>query len=86
MKRSRFPGSSSTPAQSSRSRTTSGVKHLDDEEEGTSWDGPLVVLVDTDSAGAAEVFAGVIKDYGRGLLVGDSPHPPVVTRTCTPSP
>ncbi len=50
----------------------SGVKHLDDEYEGTSWDGPLVVLVDTNSYGAAEVFAGVIKDYGRGLLVGDS--------------
>ena len=28
-----------------------GVKHLDDDEEGTAWDGPLVVLIDKFSAG-----------------------------------
>ncbi len=49
-----------------------GVKHLDDEDEGTAWDGPLVVLIDKFSASASEIFAGVIKDYGRGLIVGDS--------------
>jgi hypothetical protein len=48
------------------------VKHLDDEDKGTSWDGPLVVLIDGNTGGPAEVFAGVIKDYQRGLLVGDS--------------
>jgi carboxyl-terminal processing protease len=49
-----------------------GVKHLDDEEEGTAWDGPLVVLIDKFSASASEIFAGVIRDYGRGLIIGDS--------------
>jgi carboxyl-terminal processing protease len=49
-----------------------GVKHLDDEEEGTAWDGPLVVLIDKASASASEIFAGVIKDYSRGLLIGDA--------------
>jgi len=49
-----------------------GVKHLDDEDQGTAWDGPLVVLIDKASASASEIFAGVIKDYGRGLIVGDS--------------
>ena len=49
-----------------------GVKHLDDEEEGMAWDGPLVVLIDKASASASEIFAGVIKDYGRGLIIGDS--------------
>ena len=31
---------------------------------------PLVVLVDRDSASAAEIFAGAVKDYGIGTLVG----------------
>ena len=49
-----------------------GVKHHDDDDEGTAWDGPLVVLIDRFSASASEIFAGVIRDYGRGLIVGDS--------------
>jgi carboxyl-terminal processing protease len=49
-----------------------GVKHHDDDEEGTAWDGPLVVLIDKFSASASEIFAGVIRDYGRGLIIGDS--------------
>ena len=53
-------------------RDASGVRHLDDDDAGTAWDGPLVVLIDHYSASASEIFAGVIKDYGRGLIVGDS--------------
>ncbi|HKM51901.1 MAG TPA: carboxy terminal-processing peptidase [Isosphaeraceae bacterium] len=49
-----------------------GVRHLDDDDEGTAWDGPLVVLINKLSASASEIFAGVIKDYGRGLVVGDA--------------
>ena len=49
-----------------------GIKHHDDDEEGTAWDGPLVVLIDKFSASASEIFAGVIRDYGRGLIIGDS--------------
>src|SRR5262249_30088813 len=49
-----------------------GVKHLDDDEEGTAWDGPLVVLIDKASASASEIFAGVIRDYERGLIIGDA--------------
>ncbi len=52
-------------------REASGVKHLDDDDEGTAWDGPLILLIDRQSASASEIFAGVIKDYGRGLIVGD---------------
>ncbi len=52
-------------------REERGVKHRDDEEAGTAWDGPLVVLIDKYCASASEIFAGAIKDYGRGLVVGD---------------
>jgi carboxyl-terminal processing protease len=34
------------------------------------WRIPLVVMVDQDSASAAEIFAGAIRDHGRGTLVG----------------
>ena len=53
-------------------READSVKHLDDDDEGTAWDGPLVVLIDRQSASASEIFAGVIKDYSRGLIIGDS--------------
>lgn len=53
-------------------REAESVKHLDDDDAGTAWDGPLVVLIDRQSASASEIFAGVIKDYGRGLIIGDS--------------
>jgi len=53
-------------------REALGVKHHDDDERGTAWDGPLVVLIDHRTASASEIFAGVIRDYGRGLVVGDS--------------
>ncbi|MBX6312494.1 MAG: carboxy terminal-processing peptidase [Isosphaeraceae bacterium] len=48
------------------------IKQLDDDDEGTAWDGPLAVLIDHFSASASEIFAGVIKDYSRGLIIGDS--------------
>lgn len=34
------------------------------------WRVPLVVLVDQDSASAAEIFAGAIRDHHRGTIVG----------------
>lgn len=35
-----------------------------------TWRVPLVVLVDGDSASASEIFAGAIKDSGRGKIIG----------------
>ena len=35
------------------------------------YDGPLLVLVSNLSASAAEILAGAIQDYGRGIIVGD---------------
>jgi len=37
---------------------------------GGTWRVPLVVLIDGDSASASEIFAGAIKDNGRGTIVG----------------
>jgi carboxyl-terminal processing protease len=48
------------------------VKSLDDEEAGIEFKKPLVVLCNRLSASASEIFAGVIKDYDRGLIVGDT--------------
>ena len=42
-----------------------------DPDPGISWGGPLVVLTSRFSASASEIFAGAIKDYHRGLVVGD---------------
>ncbi|MCA8985609.1 MAG: carboxy terminal-processing peptidase [Planctomycetaceae bacterium] len=55
------------------------VKELDgtirahqDEDPDLVYGGPLVVICNRLSASASEIFAGVIKDYGRGLIVGDT--------------
>ncbi len=38
------------------------------------WNGPLAVLVDGDSASAAEMIAGAIGSYRRGIVVGDKTY------------
>jgi len=49
----------------SRGETTSPQANV----AGT-WNVPLVVLIDQDSASASEIFAGAIRDHRRGTLVG----------------
>ncbi len=48
------------------------VRVLDDEESGVMYNGPLVVMCNRLSASASEIFAGVIKDYRRGIIIGDT--------------
>jgi carboxyl-terminal processing protease len=38
------------------------------------WSGPLAVLVDGDSASAAEMIAGAIASYRRGVVIGDKTY------------
>lgn len=47
------------------------IQQYADEQSGTAWDKPLVVMTSKFSASASEIFAGAIKDYGRGIVVGD---------------
>ena len=47
------------------------VQVYDDEDSGAAWNGPLVVMTSKESASASEIFAGAIRDYRRGIVVGD---------------
>jgi carboxyl-terminal processing protease len=43
-----------------------------DDEEEIVFKGPLIVVTNRLSASASEIFAGAIKDYRRGIVVGDT--------------
>lgn len=50
--------------------TKEGVDEEFKAEDGDSFDKPLAVLVNGNSASASEVFSGAIQDYGIGKLIG----------------
>ncbi|VAW81624.1 tail-specific protease [hydrothermal vent metagenome] len=52
-------------------RSSQGTVHINrDPDPQIVYAGPLAVLVDHGSASASEIFAGAIKDYRRGLIIG----------------
>ena len=47
------------------------VTSMADEDPDMAWRKPMVVVCNRLSASASEIFAGAIKDYRRGIVVGD---------------
>jgi len=52
-------------------KTKNRVSRLYDEDPSIEYSGPLIVLINRMSASASEIFAGAIKDYHRGIIVGE---------------
>lgn len=53
--------------------TNEKIETLDiPETSEVAWDGPLIVLTDSQSASASEGLSGALKDYGRAIIVGDA--------------
>jgi carboxyl-terminal processing protease len=51
-------------------KTKYRTRRLYDEDPDIEYSGPLIVLINRMSASASEIFAGAIKDYHRGVIVG----------------
>lgn len=47
------------------------VQSFEDEDPEVHWRKPMIVVCNRFSASASEIFAGAIKDYRRGIVVGD---------------
>jgi carboxyl-terminal processing protease len=52
---------------------TGAPQVLEDRDPAIVYNGPLVVMVNSNSASASEIMAAAIQDYKRGLIVGTSP-------------
>ena len=47
------------------------VVSMKDQNRGTIYDGPMILMVNGASASASELLAGILQDYNRALIVGN---------------
>ncbi|PIE45720.1 MAG: tail-specific protease [Gammaproteobacteria bacterium] len=52
-------------------RADGNLSIYEDDDRQTYYDGPLAVLINENSASASEILAGAIKDYRRGIILGE---------------
>ncbi len=45
---------------------------LEDNDKDVAYDGPLLVMTNTNSASASEILAAAMQDYHRGIIIGSS--------------
>ena len=45
-----------------------------DRTPGVMWRGPLAIVINRATASASEIVAGAIKDYGRGIIIGETTY------------
>ncbi len=50
------------------------IRVEDDQDTSIDYSGPLAILVNRLSASASEIFSAAIKDYGRGLIIGEQTY------------
>jgi carboxyl-terminal processing protease len=55
-----------------------------DPNRGTIYDGPLLLMVNGQSASASELFAAALQDYKRGLVVGSQTFGKATAQIITP--
>lgn len=54
-------------------KSRSGIPSvMDDKDPSVLYDGPLTIMVNSNSASASEIMAAAIQDYKRGIIVGTS--------------
>lgn len=53
-----------------QSSEKSKLSVIKDPNRGSIYDGPLVVMVNNQSASASEIFSSIMKDYKRAIIVG----------------
>jgi carboxyl-terminal processing protease len=47
-----------------------GAQVLSDTDPAVQYDGPLAIMVNSNSASASEIFAAAMQDYGRAVIIG----------------